>query len=148
MIGKSRKEIFKMLVREAMGGPVDSCSADTTISQVAKKMAGEDHGAMPVIQDGLLIGIITERDVLKSVGLGNNPELTLVKELMTPDPDYLEPEVSIEDAADWMLAAGYRHLPVVEDGHILGILSVKDVLWALTGGIEGAGAWSRNGNTD
>jgi CBS domain-containing protein len=137
-----------MLVREAMGGPVDTCSADTTISQAAKKMAAEEHGAMPVTQDGLLIGIITERDVLKSVGLGNNPDLTLVRELMTPDPDYLEPEVSIEDAADWMLAAGYRHLPVVEDGNVLGILSVKDVLWALTGGIEGAGAWSRNGRPD
>jgi CBS domain-containing protein len=148
MIEQLRKEIFEMLVREAMGGPVDICSADTTITQVAKKMADEDHGAMPVIQNGLLVGIITERDVLKSVGLGNNPELTQVKELMTPDPDYLEPEVSVEDAADWMLAAGYRHLPVVEDGHILGILSVKDVLWALTGGTEGAGAWSRNGSTD
>jgi CBS domain-containing protein len=60
-----------------------------------------------------------------------------VKYLMTPDPDYLESDVNVEDAAAWMLAAGYRHLPVVEDGQVLGILSVKDVLWALTG--ENAG---------
>ncbi|HEX5721909.1 MAG TPA: CBS domain-containing protein [Acidimicrobiia bacterium] len=133
-----------MLVREAMGGPVDTCSADTTISQVAKRMTEQDHGAMPVTQNGRLIGIITERDILRSVGLGENSALMKVKYLMTPDPDYLEPDVSIEDAADWMLAAGYRHLPVVEDDEILGILSVKDVLWALTGGIVGAGAWSRN----
>lgn len=137
-----------MLVREAMGGPVDTCSTDTTIAQVSKRMTDQDHGAMPVTQNGQLIGIITERDILRSVGLGENPELMKVKYLMTPDPDYLEPDVSVEDAADWMLAAGYRHLPVVENGAILGILSVKDVLWALTGGVVGAGARSRNGRQD
>ena len=135
-----------MLVSEAMGGPVDTCAADATVAEAAKRMTDEDHGAMPVTWHERLIGIITERDILKSVGEGSNPDLTRVSDLMTPDPDYLEPDVTIEDAAEWMLAAGYRHLPVVEDGKILGILSVKDVLWALTGGTEGAGARSRNGN--
>ena len=135
-----------MLVSEAMGGPVDTCAADATVVQAAQRMTDEDHGALPVTWHERLIGIITERDILKSIGRGNNPELTKVSDLMTPDPDYLEPDVTIEDAAEWMLAAGYRHLPVVENGKILGILSVKDVLWALTGGTEGAGARSRNGN--
>jgi CBS domain-containing protein len=135
-----------MLVSEAMGGSVDTCAADTTVAQAAKRMTEEDHGAMPVTWHERLIGIITERDILKSVGQGNDPDLTTVSDLMTPDPDYLEPDVTIGDAAEWMLAAGYRHLPVVQDGKILGILSVKDVLWALTGGTEGAGARSRNGN--
>lgn len=135
-----------MLVREAIGGSIDTCAADATVAQAAKRMAGDDLGALPVTLDGRLIGIITERDVLRSVGVGTNPELTLVSDLMTPDPDYLEPDISIEDAANWMLAAGYRHLPVVDDGKILGMLSVKDVLWALTGGTAGAGARSRNGN--
>lgn len=127
-----------MLVREAMGASVDTCSADETIAKVAKRMTDEDHGAIPVTQHGRLIGIITERDVMRTVGLGYDAEQTMVTEMMTPDPDVLEPDVSIEDAAEWMLAAGYRHLPVLEDDQILGILSVKDVLWALTGGAEGA----------
>ena len=136
-----------MLVREAMGSPLDTCGLDVTVAQVAKRMIQQDHGAMPVAVHGFLVGIITERDILKSVGLGNDPELTTVNDLMTPDPDYLEPDVTVEDAADWMLAAGYRHLPVAEDGKILGIVSIKDVLWALTGGTEGAVAGrSRNGN--
>ncbi len=135
-----------MLVREVMGGPVDTCGANATVAQAARRMTDEGHGAMPITLQGYLIGIITERDILRSVGLGNNPELTKVSDLMTPDPDYLEPDVTIEDAADWMLAAGYRHLPVVQDGKILGILSVKDVLWALTGGTEGVGARNRIGN--
>ena len=135
-----------MLVREAMASSVDTCGADVTVAEAAKRMTDHNHGAMPVAMHGFLIGIITERDILKSVGLGNNPDLTTVNDLMTPDPDYLEPDVTVEDAADWMLAAGYRHLPVAEDGKILGMLSIKDVLWALTGGTEGAGAWSRNGS--
>ena len=97
-----------MLVREAMGGPVDTCGMDMSAAQVAKQMYEADHGAMPVAVHGFLVGIITERDILRSVGLGNDPDLTTVKDLMTPDPDYLEPDVSVEDAAEWMLAAGYR----------------------------------------
>ena len=136
-----------MLVREAMGGPVDTCGLDVTVAQVAKRMMKQDHGAMPVAVHGFLVGIITERDILKSVSVGNDPYVTTVNDLMTPDPDYLEPDVTVEDAAEWMLAAGYRHLPVAEDGKILGMVSIKDVLWALTGGTEGAvGARSRNGN--
>ena len=123
---------------------VDTCGADVTLAQAAKRMTDENHGAMPIALHGFLIGIITERDILKSVGLGNDPDQTTVNDLMTPDPDFLEPDVSVEDAAEWMLATGYRHLPVVEDGKILGILSIKDVLWAITGGTEGTGAWSRN----
>ena len=95
---------------------------------------------MPVAVQGFLIGIITERDILRSVGLGNDPDRTTVNDVMTPDPDYLEPDVTVEDAAEWMLAAGYRHLPIAEDGKILGMVSIKDVLWALTGGTEGRGS--------
>ena len=50
---------------------------------------------------------------------------------MTPDPDSLTPDVDAADAADWLMATGYRHLPVVEEGQLLGIVSIKDVLWAL-----------------
>lgn len=135
-----------MLVREAMGGPVVTCGADVTVAQAAKLMTDHDHGALPVALHGFLTGIITERDILRSVGLGNDPDSTTVNDLMTPDADYLEPDASVENAAEWMLAAGYRHLPVAENGKILGMLSIKDVLWALTGGVEGAGAWSQNGN--
>ena len=50
---------------------------------------------------------------------------------MTPDPDVLSPEVEVRDAADWLLATGYRHLPVVEGGRLLGVVSIKDILWAV-----------------
>jgi CBS domain-containing protein len=56
---------------------------------------------------------------------------------MTPEPDSLEPDVEVADAALWMLAAGYRHLPVVTDGQVIGMLSIKDIMWALTGDDRG-----------
>jgi CBS domain-containing protein len=52
---------------------------------------------------------------------------------MTIDPDSLDPDMPIKDAADWMLAAGYRHLPVVEGTTPIGMVSIKDILWGVTG---------------
>lgn len=135
-----------MLVSEAMGGTVDTCAADATMAEAAEQMTNADHGALPVIWHGCLVGMITERDILKAVARGSNPEETMVNELMTPYPDFVEPDLSVEDAANWMLAAGYRHLPIIDDGKILGILSMKDVMWALTGGTEGTRARSGNGS--
>ena len=135
-----------MLARDAMSAPVEACSTDTTVAEAAKRMTDNDQGAMPILFQGRLVGIVTERDVLRSVARRENPGAMKVKYLMTPDPNYLEPDVDIRDAADWMLAAGNRHLPVVHDGQILGIMSMKDVLWALTGGIEREPTWSRNGS--
>ena len=50
---------------------------------------------------------------------------------MTPGPDTVSPEVAVEEVAEWMLAAGYRHVPVMDEGELLGIASIKDVLWAM-----------------
>ena len=56
---------------------------------------------------------------------------------MTPNPDALEPDVDVAYAADWVLAAGYRHLPIKDEGdHLIGMLSIKDILWGITQGRE------------
>lgn len=135
-----------MLVNEAMGGPVDTCTADATLTQAARRMADDGFGALPVTLNGRLVGIITERDVLSAVADSRNPDKTTVGEIMTPDPDSLEPDVDVTDAADWMLAAGYRHLPVVSDGRVVGMVSIKDIMWALTGGTVGMRARLSNGD--
>lgn len=135
-----------MLVNETMGGPVDTCAADATLAQAARQMTDEEHGALPVTLHGRLIGIITERDILRAIAEGRSPKEAKVSELMTPNPDSLEPDVDVTDAADWMLAAGYRHLPVVSDGQVLGMVSMKDIMWALTGGTKGLQGRFDNGN--
>lgn len=135
-----------MLVNEVMGGSIDTCTPDATLAEVARRMTDQEHGALPVTLHGRLVGIITERDILRAVADGRKPDATRTADLMTPDPDSLEPDVAVMDAADWMLAAGYRHLPVVSDGQLLGMVSIKDIMWAITGGTEGHDARSGNGH--
>jgi len=122
-----------MLVSEAMGGPIDTCTAESTLAEAARRMAVEGHGALPVTLHDRLIGIITERDMVRAMADRRDAETTTVGEFMTPEPDSLEPDVEVADAALWMLAAGYRHLPVVTDEQVIGMLSIKDIMWALTG---------------
>jgi CBS domain-containing protein len=100
--------------------------------EAIRLMAARDVGALAVEHDGALSGILTERDVIRACADGADLDATTVDEWMTEDPDSLEPDVAVEDAADWMLAAGYRHLPVVDGREIVGMVSIKDVLWALT----------------
>ncbi len=59
-------------------------------------------------------------------------DVDLVSAWMTPYPDSFTPEMDVEEAASWMLATGFRHLPVVDGEAVLGVISIKDVLWALT----------------
>jgi CBS domain-containing protein len=121
-----------MQVNELMAGPVDSCGPEMTLTEAARRMTKDDVGSLAVTHEGALIGIVTERDVVRAVAEGKHLAHTSVGEVMTPEPDSLEPDVSIEDAASWMLAAGYRHLPVVEADRVLGMVSMKDLMWALT----------------
>lgn len=127
-----------MLVRELIGGDVLSCSVETEVSEAARMMLDNDAGSLAVITDGDLVGIVTERDLIKYVAEGKASEAR-VGTMMTPSPDSLEPDVDASYAADWMLAAGYRHLPVVEGEDLIGIVSIKDVLWGLTQGRENRG---------
>lgn len=121
-----------MLVHELIGGPVDTCSVDTAVTEAARKMLAYDIGSLAVTRSEKLVGIITERDLLRVVADRPSRHRLTVGDVMTPTPDSLDPDVDIDDAADWMMAAGYRHLPVVESGRVLGMVSIKDVLWALT----------------
>ena len=95
-------------------------------------MAAANVGALAVVKDRRLIGIITERDLVASLAESADVDDSLVDDWMTRDPDSLDPDMEVEAAADWMLAAGYRHLPVLEGPNLVGIVSIKDVLWALT----------------
>lgn len=126
-----------MLVNEALGRPASTCKQDASLAQAARLMVDEDHGALPVTIHGYLIGIITERDVLRAVADGRSPDGTTVGQLMTPDPDSLEPDMDVKCAAHLMLAAGYMHLPVADEGKVLGMVSMKDITWALTEGTRG-----------
>ena len=122
-----------MTISELVGGAVVSMEPTDTMRQAAELMSQAEIGSVAVEMDGALEGILTERDVLKAVADFADLDRALISNWMTALPDTFGPEMLVEDAADWMLATGYRHLPVVdEEGAVLGMVSIKDVLWAVT----------------
>ncbi|HEY4606023.1 MAG TPA: CBS domain-containing protein [Acidimicrobiia bacterium] len=121
-----------MRVRELVGGNVIWVSPDATLRQAAEQMISTSVGSVAVEVDGALEGILTERDILRAVTEDADMDRDLVRSWMTEYPDSFTPDMDVEEAANWMLATGFRHLPVVDGNVVLGVISIKDVLWALT----------------
>ena len=121
-----------MTVRELIGGEIAWIEPTGTLREAARQMHLSEIGALAVESDGSLEGIFTERDLTRASAAGADLDTALIEDWMTPYPDSFGPEMSVDTAATWMLAAGYRHLPVVEGGEVIGMISMKDILWALT----------------
>jgi CBS domain-containing protein len=90
-------------------------------------MSGGRVGAALVMEGESLVGILTERDVLRAVGQGR-VEGSTVADWMTRDPETIEPSESTDMAATLMIHGGFRHLPVVEGGRVVGIVSIRDLM--------------------
>lgn len=114
-------------VREHMSGDLVTVSADERLQAAAERMAGRRVGAALVLEGARLVGILTERDVLRAVAAGG-VESALVSAFMTAGPETLEPDDSTDQAAVLMIHGGFRHLPVVEAGTVVGILSIRDLV--------------------
>jgi CBS domain-containing protein len=97
------------------------------VTEVAKRMVAKDVGAVLVFDDEGLCGILTERDVLRAVADGMD-DATLVRDRMTPNPETLDADDTTEHAAVLMIHGGFRHLPVVEQGEVVGVLSIRDLM--------------------
>ena len=93
-------------------------------------MSWHQVGALPVFEGQRLVGIITERDLTAAVAEGADPATTPVADYMTAAPEVLRPDSELADAAHTMLQLGVRHLPVVQGGRLVGVLSMRDVLEA------------------
>lgn len=112
---------------------VFTAEADETLDEAADRMRWHAIGALPVFDDGhRLVGIITERDLTAAVADGADPAATQVADYMTPAPAVLGPDSEFVVAARAMLELGVRHLPVVDGGRLVAVLSMRDVLDAET----------------
>ena len=103
-----------------------------TIGEAAQKMTERGVGAVVVSDFGRMIGIFTERDVMRAVAGRVHSSEARVREWMTPDPVTMPPDASVEDAGNVMIERGFRHIPVVADERAIGIVSIRDVAeWRL-----------------
>ena len=101
--------------------------AGAPIVAVAQRMADRNVGAVLVLKNGRLAGIMTERDLMRAVGRGLRDD-AVVGEHMTANPDTIAPDDTIEHAAVMMIHGGYRHLPVVDGDDVVGVLSIRDLV--------------------
>ena len=118
------------LLRDLMNTRVAATTPGTPVAEAAAGMVKANVGSAVVMQGPFLAGILTERDVLRAAASGEDLSASLVSEWMTPDPQSASPDTSAEEAAQIMLLNGFRHLPVVDDHTVCGVVSLRDLFAA------------------
>ncbi|MFZ3213238.1 MAG: CBS domain-containing protein [Terriglobales bacterium] len=103
--------------------------ADQSVLEAAREMVASNIGAVPVLRDGELVGIFSERDIMKRVvAEGRDPARTRVSEVMTADPLSVDMREGIEHCMVLMKEHGFRHLPICDGKKLKGIVSLRDIL--------------------
>ena len=115
---------------EIMTSDVYMAPKTATVAEVAEAMVRGRFGSAIVGDTQMILGIFTERDVLRAAAAGIDPTGSKVSEWMTKDPITAEPDTDDQEATEMMLSGGFRHLPVVEGNRLVGIVSLRDVLSA------------------
>src|SRR6476469_3672050 len=112
------------------GGDVLTIEPSVTLSEAARAMRRREVGAAVVTDGGNLVGIFTERDLLRAIADSRHPDQHRVESYMTPDPVTLPSDHSPSEAAQIMTARRFRHIPVVADGELVGVVSIRDLVSA------------------
>jgi CBS domain-containing protein len=117
------------LVLRKKGCDIWSTPSDATVYSAMQLMADKNVGALLVIDQGRLVGLISERDYARKVILlGRGSKETLVREIMVPSPITIGPDCSVDEAMRLITTSRMRHLPVVSEGNTLGIISIGDLV--------------------
>ena len=130
-----------MDVRDAMSATVLTIGPQHTLRQAAKLMAQRKVGAAVVLDpDGQGPGILTERDVLEALAQGQDPDVEVCGDHLTPDAVTALPDWDLGQAATTMVNGGFRHLVVCEGTEVVGVISVRDVVrvWSTLNAATGA----------
>ncbi len=125
-------------VCDIMTEDVATASPDTTLDEIARMMRDEDTGAIPVVEDDELVGIITDRDiVIRCIAEQKQPSDVAAEEILSEQLEVVEPDADVEEAARIMARRQIRRLPVVKNGLLVGMVSLGDI--AVKAGEEEAG---------
>ena len=117
-----------MKVRELMTEEVATVTLATTLNEVASKMKQEDTGAIPVLDEDRLVGIVTDRDiVIRCIAEGKDPNELTAEDILSRDLETIDPDADVQEAARIMARRQIRRLPVVEDEELIGVISLGDI---------------------
>lgn len=118
-------------VLRSKGTSVATVEPAATVAELIATLAGHNVGALPVVEAGRLVGIVSERDVVRKLHAGGAALLdSRVADIMTSEVTTCSPNDNVADLARVMTAGRFRHLPVVEDGALTGIVSIGDLVKA------------------
>jgi len=114
-------------VQDVMTQATVTESASDSLRSAAERMWRQQTGSLLITDNGQLTGIITERDVLRAVALGADPDRSTVDEAMTAEVFTVPPDMPLQEAAKEMATRWIRHLPVVAEGRLLGVVGMRDI---------------------
>lgn len=119
-------------ILQLKGSCIWTISPEDTVFEALRLMATKDVGALLVMKDDKMVGIISERDYARKVILkGRTSRDTLVREIMTSEVFTIHPDQTLEECVDSMTEHHVRHLPVIENNRLIGVISIGDVLKAI-----------------
>lgn len=114
------------------GQAVFGIAPDATIREALTMMADKNVGAIIVLDDGKLVGILSERDYARKVVLeGKSSSDTMVSDIMTSSVSTISPTASVDDCMEMMTTGRFRHLPVVKNDSVIGVISIGDIVKAV-----------------
>lgn len=120
---------MKQIAELIEGRPLIHAESSDNVRSVARKMSDRNIGAVAVLESGKLVGVFSERDLMtRVVAAGLNPDDTSVSMVMTKNLVVADPVEDVSDAVQKMHSLGCRHLPVVDGGNLLGMISLRDLL--------------------
>lgn len=114
-------------IASMMNSTVVAVESDATLRSAARSLNEAAVGTVVIMDGRRVSGILSERDVVRALAAGADPDRSAVVEAMSSSPRYATPQDELRTGMDIMLAAGIRHLPVLDDGELVGIVSMRDL---------------------
>jgi CBS domain-containing protein len=120
-----------MKLSALVSGSAEVIGSEATLVDAAERMIERSVDALAVVSGREVAGLFTEHDLAESVAAGADLEHETVADWMTEAPDTFPPDMSVDEAVAWLMETGYRHLPVMGDDDLMGIVGIRDLVRAL-----------------